>query len=124
MTAPPGILIARERISRGELERLVRLYFGDMVKFVADVERAVAAVGGELHSDAEAMLLEAGSRQDDLWGGNYLPGRGEDGCIEYTSLINIRPARGNRGMLVQDALVRQKMRAIIFDLIGRGEPLP
>ena len=36
----------------------------------------VAAVGGELHADAEALLLEQGSQQKDLWGANYYPGRG------------------------------------------------
>lgn len=69
-----------------------------MVKYVVDVRRGFAAVGGELHADAEALLLENGSRQADLWGANYYPGLGEEQCIEYTSLINISPARGNRGM--------------------------
>jgi hypothetical protein len=33
---------------------------------------------------------------------DYYPGRGPDDCIEYTSLINIRPAQGNRSMEVED----------------------
>jgi len=73
-----------------------------MVKFVVDVERAIAAVGGELHSDAKALLLESGSRQEHLWGANYLPGSGPEKSIEFTSLINIRPAQDNPGMEVSD----------------------
>jgi hypothetical protein len=71
------ILLLEERIEPAELARLVALFFEDMVKFVVDVRRGVAAVGGELHADAEAVLLEAGSEQQDLWGANYYPGRGE-----------------------------------------------
>ena len=94
-----------------------------MVKYVVDVRREIAAVGGELHADEEALLLEKGSRQEDLWGANYYPGKGAEGCIEYTSLINIRPAQGNRSMLIEDEDVRKKVREITQALIGRGEPL-
>jgi Protein of unknown function (DUF5674) len=119
----PDIVIAAERLEPSEVARLVQLFFGDMVKYVVDVERRIAAVGGQLHADAEQLLLEAGSRQVDLWGANYYPGRGPDDCIEYTALINIRPAHGNRSMLIADAAVRHRVREITFALIGRGEPL-
>lgn len=120
----PDIVIVEQRIEPEELGRLVRLHFEDMVKYVVDIERRIAAVGGGLHADAEQLLLESGSRQSDLWGANYYPGRGPDECIEYTSLINIRPAQGNRGMLIMDSLIRDRVREITFALIGKGEPLP
>lgn len=123
MELTPGIVIVDRRIDRRELARLVHLYFGDMVKYVVDVERRVAAVGGELHADAEQLLLESGSRQADLWGGNYYPGQGHDACIEYTALINIRPAQGNRSMLIQDPGIRDRVREITVALIGEGEPV-
>jgi uncharacterized protein DUF5674 len=120
----PAILILEEkRIEAGELSRLVQLYFGDMVKYVVDIEKGIAAVGGELHADAERVLLESGSRQVHLWGANYLPGRGSDACIEFTSLINIRPSQGNRSMLIEDAGIRERVREITSRLIGSGEPL-
>jgi hypothetical protein len=121
----PGIVILRDRrIERAELARLVRLYFEDMVKFVVDVERGAVAVGGEMHADAEQLLLEDGSRQADLWGGNYYPGRGPEGCLEYSALINIRPAAGNRSMEIQDPVARERVRSLAFALLGEGEPLP
>ncbi len=95
-----------------------------MVKFVVDVEQGIVAVGGELHADAEAILIDRGSRQESLWGGNYYPGRGESRCLEYGSLINIRPSLKNPSMFVQDAVIREKMREIVASLIGRGEPIP
>lgn len=120
----PDIVLLTERIGSDPLRTLVARFFSDMVKFVADVERNVIAVGGELHADAEAVLLENGSRQQDLWGANYYPGRGRDDCIEYTALINIRPSRGNRSMEIEDPVARQRVRDLALRLIGRGEPLP
>ncbi len=119
----PDIVFVETRLDLAELRRLVERHFEDMVKYVVDVARGVAAVGGELHADEEALLLEKGSRQNDLWGANYYPGRGQAGCIEYTSLINIRPSQGNRSMLIEDEAVRTKVRDITFALIGRGEAM-
>lgn len=120
----PGIVVVDRRIDPVELRRIVALYFGDMVKIVIDVRRRVAAVGGELHADAEQVLLAQGSAQADLWGANYFPGRGPDRCIEYTALINIRPSQDNRSMEIQDAETRRAVREITLALIGRGEELP
>jgi hypothetical protein len=83
----------------------------------------VIAIGGEMHADAEEVLLEAGSRQADLWGANYYPGRGRESCIEFTSFINIRPSAGNRGMELQDEALRARAQEITFALVGEGEPL-
>ena len=119
----PDIVIVDRPIAPAVLRRLVERYFEDMVTFVVDVEQGIAAVGGELHADEEVALLERGCRLENLWGANYYPGRGEEACLEYTSLINIRPAQGNRSMEIQDAVVRGRVREIAGALIGRGEPL-
>ena len=123
MTAAPDVVLLDRRIDPQELARLIKAPFEDMVKYVVDVERRLIAIGGEMHVDAEQVLLEAGSRQADLWGANYRPGQGPQECIEFTSLINIRPAAGNRGMEVADPGLRDKVREITFELVGRGEPL-
>jgi len=94
-----------------------------MVEFVADVGRGVIALGGELRADAEQVLLDAGSRQEDLWGANYYPGRGRHGCVEFTSLINISPTRGNRGMEIADPVLRERILTMAHELIGGGEEL-
>ena len=123
MSPAAPILLVKKPLAPAELSRLVGHPFQDMVKFVVDVERKIAAVGGELHADAEEILIENGSRQSDLWGGNYFPGRGEGECIVFNSLINIRPAAGNRSLTVEDPVLRDRIRAVVFVLIGRGEPL-
>lgn len=120
----PDVLIVRTAMSPDGLRMLVARFFEDMVKYVVDVERGIAAVGGELHADAEALLLEDGSAQEHLWGANYYPGRGPDACIEFTSLINVRPSRDNPAMEIQSEETRGRVREITFALLGRGEPLP
>jgi hypothetical protein len=117
----PNILILEDKIDHKELQRLLQSYFGDMVKYVVDVRRKIVAVGGELHADAERILLEAGSRQEDLWGANYYPGQGPDNCIDYVALINIRPSQDNRSMEIADGQIRSVVRDVTFALIGEGE---
>ena len=124
MPAPDAdILLVREPIAASELRRLLERFFPDMVKLVADLERGVVAVGGELHADAEELLLADGSRQTDLWGANYYPGRNPEECIEFTSLINIRPSQDNRSMELIDPTLRQRLRELVFALVGRGEAI-
>lgn len=119
----PTIVILRKPIERSELSRLVAAHFGDMVKIVVDLRRQVVAIGGELHADAEHLLLEQGSQQADLWGANYYPGRGAEGFLEYTALINIRPSQGNPAMEIQDAETCEAVRSIVERLVGQGEEL-
>ena len=120
---PADVLVSDRPIDQAQLRELVGRYFGDMVKLVVDVRRRLVAVGGELHADAEAVLLERGSKQADIWGANYYPGLGPDECLQFTALINIRPTQGNRAMEVHDPAIRETMRAIVHELVGRGDPL-
>jgi len=68
--------------------------FGAFVKVVVDIERRVLAAGCDLHIDCMQELLDDGSLQRNLWGANVYG----DGRIDFVSLINIRPAEGNRSM--------------------------
>ena len=124
MQHPSDILVLDRKIELEELRRLAEAHFQDMVKLVIDIRRRVVGAGGELHADAEKLLLEDGSRQADLWGANYYPGRGKENCLEYTALINIRPAEGNRSMEIADESLRAAVRDIAFELIGRGDEEP
>ncbi len=124
MSQSAPIIVITKRIAPEKLASFLGRPYDDMVKFVVDIERRMIALGGEMHADAEAELLDRESRQESLWGGNYYPGRGEVECLQYTSMINIRPSQKNVTMAVQDPKVREAMRAIVFDLVGRGEALP
>jgi hypothetical protein len=54
--------IVRDRVALADLVALAESRFGDLVKAVVDVDRGIMAVGGELHADDEAALLDDGSR--------------------------------------------------------------
>ena len=104
-------------ITREDLSELAREQFGDWIKAVVDVSRGVMAVGGDLHADDEALLLDGGSRQSDLWGINLYPEDEGDDWIEFDSMINIRPRDGNRSRGVDDEGMRARVRAIVERLI-------
>ena len=99
------------------LRDLASAGFGDLVKAVVDIERGLMAVGGELHADEEALLLEHGSDQRDLWGINIYPDLLGDERIEFDSMINIRPAHGNRSRGVDDPATRDRILRIVGDLV-------
>jgi Protein of unknown function (DUF5674) len=123
VAATNPIHIVMTRMPREQLAALLGRPFIDYVKFVADVERRILAVGGELHVDGEAELLERGSAQSALWGGNYFPGRGPAECLQYTSMVNLRPSQGNPTMELRDPALRTRVRDLVFELLGRGESL-
>lgn len=113
-----NIKIVTEKITLGELREFAKGQYDDMVKAVVDVEQGSMALGGELHTDANEKLLEAGSRQKDVWGINLYPERAYAEQIEFISLINIRPAVGNRSMEVRDPQLREKITAVVRRLIS------
>jgi hypothetical protein len=104
-------------LSLEDLKTMARNRFGDLVKAVVDVEREIMAVDGELHSDEEALLLENGSLQRNLWGINIYPELEEKDWIEFDSLINIRPSQGNRSRGVDDPALKEKIIRIVLNLV-------
>jgi hypothetical protein len=111
------VLIVSERIKTERLTELAADTFGDMVKAVVDVSRRLLALGGELHSDEEAALLQQGSSQGDLWGINIYPDKPRPEWIEFDSMINVRPRVGNRSRFVEDRDARRLIVEIVDSLI-------
>jgi len=110
------IRIVKNKISRRELEKMAQERFGDLVKAVVDVEQKIMAVGGDLHADEEAVLIENGSHQENLWGINLYPQEPKDKWIEFDSVINIRPSLGNRTRGINDSQLREKIIQIVSSL--------
>lgn len=105
--------IVEEVIQKGDLAQSAEIFDGPMVKGVVDVEKGILAVDAALHADLEKMLLENGSKQDDLWGINlWFEDEGED-LIEFDSMINVRPRQGNRTRDVENPEVRAKIVEVV-----------
>ena len=111
--------IIDKEITIQELQEMAQETFGNMVKAVVDVKREIMAVDAELHADEEAYLLEQGSDQRDLWGINLYPEVSGDDFVEFDSMINLRPAQGNRSRGVEDAKTQEKIRSIVSKLVTR-----
>lgn len=109
----------QEPISLDELCRLAAERFGDLVKAVIDLERRIMIVDADLHADQEAELLAGGSRQQDLWGINFYPDLPASDWLEFDSMINLRPSLGNRSRGVEDPATRERIAALVRDLVRR-----
>jgi hypothetical protein len=107
------------RITIGELSKMAENLFGDLVKGVVDVARDRMVVDAELHADEEALLIEQGSDQAELWGINLYPGLDGGDFVEFDSMINLRPSRGNLSRGVEDSAIRERILRIVRDLVIR-----
>lgn len=83
------------------------------VKLAVDIEQNIVAGGGELHADCEAVLLENGSQQENIWGADWDPAVKE---VRYESFINIRPRQNNPSMILLDPEIRSRVEKIVRDI--------
>lgn len=118
MSEDGKIKIITNEISLVELKKVAEERFGDIVKCVVDLDRKMMAIGGEMHADEEAVLLENGSKQSDLWGINLYPDKIGGDFIEFDSMINIRPRQDNRSRGVESEEVRNKITEVVKELVG------
>lgn len=110
------IKIIKEKISSDELKKIADEGYGEMIKAVVDVETEIMAVGGELHADESEALFEQGSKNENLWGFNIYVNKPKEDCLEYNSLINVKPSV-NRSMEVENLEIQEKIKTIVNNLI-------
>ena len=108
------INLIQERATKEQLEEMLEI-LSSYIKLAVDIERGILAGGGELHADCEAVLLENGSKQVDIWGADWYLLTQEVG---YESLINIPPRQNNRSMEIQDPMIREQVAQIVQQLLG------
>ena len=83
--------------------------YDEYIKIVVDIETGLMTIGGEWHADGEKLLLENGSKQDNIWGGGM---NLKTNKIDYTALINIR-SKDNPSHVIMDKKVRDKFDKIV-----------
>ena len=110
--------IVKDSISRAELKKLASEQFGDVIKTVVDIKQEIIAIGGELHSDMEVLLIEnENSKREDTWGINLYPDEAEESFVEFDSMINLKPMHGNRTRNVEDEAIQKKIKEIVSRII-------
>jgi hypothetical protein len=107
------IHIIRQRATGKEMQEMLE-ELETYIKLAVDVERNILAGGGEYHADCEEVLLEDGSRQENVWGADWYP---ESRKVGFGALINIRPQQGNRGMEIEDPRLRERIETIIRTML-------
>lgn len=107
------ILILEKKATEEQLEKIAEELDG-YIKLVVDIEREILAAGGEMHADCEKLLLERGSRQEDLWGGGLDLKTRE---VDFNSMINLRSKQDNPSRDVLSGEIRGKMEKITRELL-------
>lgn len=111
------VQIIRDPATLEQINQMAETYFGLRIKLAVDVAREILAGGGELHADCEKVLLEDGSKQENVWGADWYPQTKE---IGFESLINIRPRSLNRSMEIQNPALRERIETIVRRLLEIG----
>lgn len=107
------IHIIRDRATPKQMTEMLQSLLS-YVKLAVDIQRGILAGGGEFHADCEALLLEDGSRQEDIWGADWLP---DSQTVRFEALINIRPHQNNLSMTIQDPAIRAQVETITRRLL-------
>ena len=112
------IKVIKNAITRIELIKIAREGFGEMVNGVVDIEQEMMAVGGEMHMDEQMLLIEQeNSKQEFVWGINLYPEITGDDFIEFDSMINLKPAFGNRTRGIDDPETKKKIVEVVKKLV-------
>jgi hypothetical protein len=111
--------LVKDKVDLATLRKMARRSFGNLVKAVIDIKKGIMVVDGELHADQEALLLEKGSKQEDLWGINFYPDLKGNDFIEFDSMINLRPNQKNLSRGVDDPEIRGKICKIVNKLVQK-----
>ena len=107
------IHIIRRQAAEKEIQEMLE-ELETYIKVAVDLEKGILAGGGEYHADCEEVLLENGSRQEDVWGADWYP---ESRTVCFGALINIRPGQGNRGMEIESPELREKVERVVRHLL-------
>ena len=104
-----NIHIIRKKATSSQIKEMMES-LDSYIKLAVDVKKGVIVGGGMLHADCEAILLDDGSKQKDIWGADWIPDSKE---VRFEALINIRPNQNNRSMTIQDKKLRLAVEKIV-----------
>ena len=110
--------IIKDKIEISELKEMAKKMHDNLVKAMVDVEKEIMAIDAGLHADLMEFLIEKeNSEPKNVWGINIFPDKIGDDLIEFDSMMNIKPALGNRTRGVDDENTRKKITEITNKLI-------
>jgi hypothetical protein len=108
------IHIIRSRATQQQMSDMLQT-LGTYIKLAVDIQRGILAGGGAMHADCEAILLEDGSQQEDVWGADWNPAARQ---VTFESLINIRPRQNNPSIEILDPVIQERVAQVARKLLG------
>ncbi len=110
-----AVVLIKDKVTNEDLKQAREEHL-DYIKIEVDVKSGLMAIGGEWHADGEKVLLENGSKQENVWGGGLVQSSGQ---LDFNSLINTKPKQGNNSQEILDQKIREKFTKVVkekFDL--------
>lgn len=108
------IKLYKEPVPSGDLNPLQEVYPG-YIKVAIDLENGWLCAGGEYHIDCEEVLINAGSKQSDLWGGGV---NASTKTIEYQAMSNYKPSQGRLTYEISDSEIKAKFEERVKYFFG------
>lgn len=105
--------ILTEKIGMKDVRSLTEQGYGTMIKGTVDVAQNKVALGGDYHIESCELLVKGGSKSEDVWGFNIRFEEDENGVLEFDSMVNIKPAQGNKSRDILDENITKKAEDII-----------
>jgi len=109
-----AIHLITKKATKKQIEQALET-LSSYIKVAVDTQSGILAAGGALHADCEAVLIDYGSRQENIWGANWIP---SDDKVTFEALLNIAPRRKNPSMEIQSPSVRAEVEKIVRNLLG------
>jgi hypothetical protein len=99
------IIVLNKKITPKQLKQAREIY-SDYIKTAIDIEKNILAVGGEFHIDCENVLINQGSKLQNLYGGGYRISTSE---VEYMAMSNFKPNLGKTTYEIMDDKIRKQL---------------
>lgn len=104
-------------VSMNDVRVFAQEDYGTMIKGTVDIVENKVAIGGDYHMETCELLVEHGSSHQNIWGFNIRFEENQAGILEFDSLVNIKPALGNKSRSVENPEVIEKATEIIHSWI-------
>lgn len=105
--------ILKKPTPMSEVRALATEWYGTMIKGTVDIAENKVALGGDYHMETCELLVKDGSNRANIWGFNIHFDERQKDLLEFDSLVNIKPALGNKSRSVEDPEIVEKATTII-----------
>ena len=99
-----SVVIVKNKITKEDI-KTAREEHDTYIKITADIEQKEIAIGGQLHADAEKLLvIKFNSKNKYIWGGGYSISRK---VFTTDAILNIKPYYQNDSTEILDPEARE-----------------